>query len=356
MRWETKEPNICIKKCETDWRLISININSFPTERNGIEKGKYDLLKQTIAESEADIVGISELGKNENNIPYYSRLSNVIKTWVENGAATAACNKRNNLSSYEPGGVLMMTKDKSTAHTIKRGIDDRNLGRWTWVTFKGKRKLKTTVVTVYRPTNLQVTALNQLGTIRKTRCIKQPEEVWEDDLTTLIMKRIDIGEVIVMGDFNDDLNNDNSKINTFFRNLRMREVLNEKYGPGPPTFFMGSNKIDGIFASDGISIRQGGYGGMQFSPSDHLYPWIDVEEMDIVGREKDDRPPPLLRKTTSKIPTVRKSFSSLLNEDMARHKLYEKAKRLMESAKANKSLTSSEASEYEKLRTVSEGQ
>ena len=83
MRCETKEPNICIKKCETDWRLISININSFPTERNGIEKGKYDLLKQTIAESEADIVGISELGKNENNIPYYSRLSNVIKTWVE---------------------------------------------------------------------------------------------------------------------------------------------------------------------------------------------------------------------------------------------------------------------------------
>ena len=88
---------------------------------------------------------------------------------------------------------------------------------------------------------------------------------------------------------------------------------------------------------------------MQFSPSDHLYPWIDVEERDIVGSERDDRPPPLSRKTTSKIPTVRKSFSSLLNEDMARHKLYEKATRLMESAKVNKKLTSVDASEYEKI-------
>ena len=42
------------------------------------------------------------------------------------------------------------------------------------------------------------------------------------------MKKKDIGEVIVMEDFNDDENNDNSKINTFFRNLLMGEVLSHQ--------------------------------------------------------------------------------------------------------------------------------
>ena len=55
----------------------------------------------------------------------------------------------------------MLTKDRSTAHTIKRGIDERNLGRWTWVTVKGKQQLKTSIITIYRATNKQVTAQNQ---------------------------------------------------------------------------------------------------------------------------------------------------------------------------------------------------
>ena len=172
MRWETMDPSDCEKKVETDWRIIAININNFPTEKNGIDKAKYDLLKKTITDSDADIVGISELGRNEDNLPFHMRPSNVIKKWVERGTAKSAWNRRNTLSKYEPGGVLLSTRDKSTAHIVKKGNDNRNLGRWTWITLKGKQNLHTTIITVYRPTNHQATALNQLGAIRKINCVK----------------------------------------------------------------------------------------------------------------------------------------------------------------------------------------
>ena len=41
---------------------------------------------------------------------------------------------------------------------------------------------------------------------------------------------------------------------------------------------------------------------MEESPSDHLYSCIDVEESNVVGMERDDRAPPIMRKETSKIP------------------------------------------------------
>ena len=69
MRWETRDPSTCSKRCDSDWRIIAINTNSFPSEKNGLEKAKYDLLKKTVIDSEADIVGITELGRNEDNIP-----------------------------------------------------------------------------------------------------------------------------------------------------------------------------------------------------------------------------------------------------------------------------------------------
>ena len=146
MRWETKEPQRCPKR-ESDWRMMVININKFPTESSGQEKAKMDLLKQTMTGSEADVIGITELGRNENNLQLHNRPSNIVKKWFDKGIAQSAWNSRNNHSIFEPGGVLTVTRDKSSAHTIRRGKDEKNLGRWVWVTVKGKHNRQTTIIT-----------------------------------------------------------------------------------------------------------------------------------------------------------------------------------------------------------------
>jgi len=84
--------------------------------------------------------------------------------------------------------------------------------------------------------------------------------------------------IIVAGDFNDNLDNENGPIRKMMERLHLREVLLELNGPGPNTHNRGTETIDGIFASEGIDIRQGGYSTFEESPSDHRWLWIDIIE------------------------------------------------------------------------------
>jgi hypothetical protein len=157
------------------------------------------------------------------------------------------------------------------------------------------------------------------------------------------------GSVIVMGDFNDNLNMGEGRINKMFDELDMKETLNARYAEGPATYFLGSTKIDGIFSTIDIDITQGGYIDEEESPGDHKCLWIDVKESELIGCARDDRSPPIYRKATSKVPSVRDAFSTALNNKIKSHKLHEKTERLVASARANKSLTIEEAHIHEKI-------
>jgi hypothetical protein len=69
----------------------------------------------------------------------------------------------------------------------------------------------------------------------------------------------------------------------------------------------------------------------------------------MIGTARDDRPPPILRKVTSKKPTVRIAFDKVLNEEVSKYKLHEKAERLIERARTNKRLLEADAADYEKI-------
>lgn len=79
--------------------------------------------------------------------------------------------------------------------------------------------------------------------------------------------------------------------------------------------------IDGAFATKRIKLRKGNYSTFEESPSDHRFYHLDIEEEDIVGTSREDRPPPLLRKATSKIPSVKRKFNQLLEAEVKTHKL-----------------------------------
>ena len=345
-----RDPTECPKRDE-DWRLVAININGFPTEANGEEKAKRDRLKDLITRGNVDIAGLTETARNERKIPHKRRPTTIIKHWNQGSQATADW-LRSSTSSHETGGVMLFSSGRSAAHKIDQGTDEREIGRWAWSTYKGKRNKKVTIITTYRPTNLQATAMKQLRVIRTQDCESEPEEIWKQDLEALINGKKLEGGVIVMGDFNDNLNSPSSKINVMFHSLQMREVLNQRYGEGPPTYFRGSNKIDGIFVTADIEITQGGYVGDETAPGDHLCPWIDVAQEDMIGEPRDDKPPPLMRKATSKIPSVKNEFNRILNEKINLHMLEIKAVELMEAAKLNGALTTEQEAEYDTIEEI----
>jgi hypothetical protein len=218
------------------------NINFVPTEGSGEGKAKIDTLKSLIMKSDADIFGFTEFGKNEDKISFQNRPSTQVKGWMNNACTQVEWLKSESRSTYESGGVMMITQEKSSAHMIDKGGDEEEMGRWAWVTIKGKANKRTTIITTYRARNHQQTAIRQLGVIRKKHCTKQPEEAWEEDLVKLIRGKKAEGSVIVMGDFNDNLNMGEGRINKMFDELDMKETLNARYGEGPATYFLGSTR------------------------------------------------------------------------------------------------------------------
>ena len=139
--------------------------------------------------SDADIIGITEVGRNEYNVSYERRPSKLVGDWFKNGIANVDWLRSTSRSQYEPGGIMTVTHGRSAVHTIARGKDQKNMGRWTWVTLKGKRENKTTIVATYRATNLQQTATRQAGIIRKSKFFLTPEEAWKEDLSELISQK-----------------------------------------------------------------------------------------------------------------------------------------------------------------------
>lgn len=109
---------------------------------------------------------------------------------------------------------------------------------------------------------------------------KEPEDdLWFEDLQKLFRdKRKEGHEIIIAGDFNNNLNDKDEKVNTFMRQkLRMNEAMIDRYGKGPPTHVNGSTTIDGIFTTAGLHAIQGGYVSHRDSPSDHSWIWVDFK-------------------------------------------------------------------------------
>jgi hypothetical protein len=56
------------------------------------------------------------------------------------------------MSTYQPGGTATVICENWTSRVIDRGEDPLGLGRWTFVTLRGKGSKKLTVVTAYNST------------------------------------------------------------------------------------------------------------------------------------------------------------------------------------------------------------
>ena len=153
--------------------------------------------------------------------------------------------------------------------------------------------------------------------------------------------------IIIGGDWNDNLNNNTGQVRKMMQNIGLSELLITRYGKGPETYQSGTNTIDGIFATSGISIEQGGYTNHEESPGDHRWLWIDISEATLLERNRDDYAPPIERRATAKIPSVRLKFNDLLQAQVHLHDLYNKTIILFDAATKTKLLTREQEIQYE---------
>ena len=187
----------------------------------------------------------------------------------------------------------------------------------------------------------------------------EPMQLWEDDFKALVRSKQEAGcNVIMGGDFNDNIMNERGVIRRIANELGLVEAIISKYGGEdgeaiPQTFEYGSTPIDGAFISEGMTVKQGGYTTFEDSPSDHRWWWLDIDERSIIGDSCEDRARPMERKATSKIPSVKERFNFELNRQIHIHKMKSKVEdlydRCIKSMESRGEISNDEKRETEQL-------
>ena len=71
----------------------------------------------------------------------------------------------------------------------------------------------------------------------------------------------------------------------------------------------------------------------------------------MIGAAREDQAPALVRKATSKIPSVKMKFNDLLDTEMNRHKIGDKVQALLEEAKCTKALSTDSQAIYNMIES-----
>ena len=315
-----------------------INARTLPFEEQTPEK--YDAMRDLIMQSDFDMLGIGEVNKNWSNIQESQQLQQTVKQWWKNGSAVCSwLRDPSNREKCQTGGSALITINNITSHIKARGEDTRKLGRWAWYTISGQQNQMTTIITTYRPCdgsiqNTKSVKMQQYTMIRENfpHITKGPLQLYDEDLENLIQTKLDAGhQLIVMGDFNQDVTSQGSKSSTIkmLQRLGLSESITEQHGKmAPPTHIYGQHPIDGIFTTSHIHPIQCGYLPGNMHVSDHRTLWIDIDKRSILGEKHYVPQQPRYRKLHTTNPRIRNKFNSIMETQLAGCKVLGKLQKL----------------------------
>lgn len=340
-RLQKKEQNVV--------RICALNINGLGLSRNSVKN--HDI-RQHMELEEVDIMGISEVNIHWDKVEQRDSIWERTEGWFENVSVSPSYNVHDpNASRDQPGGTLMLAKD-GIVHTIRGiGADDSGLGRWSWMKITGKHKYTTRVVTVYSPAS-SGRGVSSVYTQHLTHLGGDPVEAFYRDLGSAIHQWQEEGDqLIVMGDWNEDVQSTNIKrwMNVF----GLEEAITYQHdGRAPATYQRGKRPIDGIFVSPNLIPDRSGYLPFGMLPGDHRGIWMDIEKKYVYGYTVADTPIAAARRLKLNDPRVVKRYIDTLHELFKHHNLYGRVRNLRQSIED--SLTEKQAEEYEEIDGIRE--
>jgi endonuclease/exonuclease/phosphatase family metal-dependent hydrolase len=263
-------------------RIGGLNIGSFPGFKTN---AKLQKLHEYIARHEFDIMGFQELNTHWKKRPNGTQIEKLIFGWFTRLRMNVSYFKNYHATdAQQPGGVAQWAIGGIADRATERGEDPEGLGRWTWHRLQGKQGRTLRVVTAYRPV-LNREGLKSVWSQQRTYWLEKgvdccPRRRFGEDLITAVKEWIEAGDqVILLMDVNEDVRE--GSLTLELAEAGLTELITDKHGHDwPPTFQLGSQPIDGIFATEGLRGCKSGY--LQ-SMSDHVGLWVDIPYEKVFG-------------------------------------------------------------------------
>ena len=283
----------CQDKLDDHIRLYVQNVNGTRLDKRG---GQFDSLCQVQKEVQADVFAGQEHNLDSGQFSVRSILHTTHRQHWQRGRLNIATTPIAFKNNYKPGGTFMLTIGNTTGRI--KSQDQDKWGRWVSQTLQGSADRQVTIVSVYQPVTDKfkpgtVTVATQQHTllVQQQDQVTSPREAFCRDLRAYLLQRRDLGdELILVGDFNEEVGYESSHLLAMLRELQMDNMMSSHHSGQqfPATYSRGRRCIDYGFATPQVcrSLRQCGFEpfGYRF-PSDHRAYFFDFHIGTLFGTD-----------------------------------------------------------------------
>ena len=285
-----------------------------------------------------DIICLSETNVDWDK-PVAKKIFNRVKApYAREACWVTSASNMNIPSLVKPGGTAMLVDMSYTGSIIDKGQDWTSMGRWSYVTLKGRNDRTINIVTGYRCNNItkstgETTAWSQQYAISRQRGVETPRPHinFLHDLEKWISPKIIDGEdVIIALDANEEWN-ETSKIKTFASKLGLYNIAKQTHELLPPSRPQSKKTIDFVLATERVSdsVRH-----LSMAPydlenlGDHRGIMIDLDSKTLFGTEGAQRVHTSKRKLNTNDVTACEKYIEKLKEKFIHHNIFDRTEKL----------------------------
>ena len=300
-----------------------------------------DKLRRTVIKHEIDILALTELNKRWSVIEEEQTIWAAISKWKEHSRTYAAYNKLDQHKSPTLyGGTSLTLFNQMAIRQQQHGVDDRGLGRWTWVATAGRNNCKTMIISAYCPCISHGPSsvwTQHLDAMQKWKDqipldIDDPRKLFWMDLAITVTKAHTEGyNVILMGDFNSEF----SELREWMIQHGLLENIAELHGydAAPNTHLRSKDApIDAIFCSPQITATKGGYLSFNMLGGDHRGLWIDIPSELLHGFNPPSITLAHARRLKLEDPRVVQKYNDEMHILLQKHQVYERINHIHDTA------------------------
>jgi len=361
---------------------------------NGLQPGRTDCkLQYSLARCHS--LGIGTICLTDTKLYWTSQVSFHATCWfhkIWQFSSLAQSQVGENFSlGHQPGGALTAVVDRWTSRVTAKGQDPFGLGRWSYITLRGKHDTLITIISAYHVCQKAATSsgpkmayMQQLRSLQakflKLKLVQSPPNPNRQfilDLHSWVQHLQSLNHKIILSldnngylyslegsihslPFNPDNITTSSQHDgsncTLAASCGLVDVLAEQHSsrPFPPTYIRGKKRLDYILVSSSIGHVIIRFGILPFNANfsgDHHSCFLDFDSDLLFSDLTSPFAPPCQR--SLQLPDSKRvtKYREVLHEQLQYHKIPDKLKFLSEAA-ANKQWTDDCTTQYEVLDAI----
>jgi exonuclease III len=217
-------------KAENVTRLYCQNINGIKWDKDG---GTWPSICDTMAAIHCDITCLSELNQDVNQYQVSNKMRSIERKFFQHSRFAASTSTRQVHRTYKPGGTGMLVVEETTS-AVKKMTRDR-MGRWVTTQLVGVNNRKVTIITAYQVCQNTATGSNTASNQQISQLIEEasatatnirPREAFIHELLLTVKHYQDRGdEIVLVGDFNEEVTNNDDTFSVAINQLRWMKIL-----------------------------------------------------------------------------------------------------------------------------------